>query len=297
MERVFTKKDFEDLNKLKLYGKLSQNADTELYWLSTIDREDAAFGQTMKTHHHDFFEIHFILGGKIVYVFGQTRAEADTGDMVIIPSGIPHLIKSYTSDMLKTSVAVRIGEADAIFKALCKKGCRSLKIDNYIADSIAFCAENASRSLFYKETLIKNRIFELLCNLAGECDSMPTLSDENSEISRFDMRLFKAKQFIKDNPSVFISCEELAKYCNLSSKQLNRIFLKYEHVSLLQYIHREKLDQAKKMLIESQLSASEISETLGFSSVYYFSRFFSKHADVSPSEYREKSLNRATQTI
>jgi len=216
---------------------------------------------------------------------------------VIIPSGVPHLIKSYTSDMLKSSVAVRIGEADPIFKALHNKGCRALKIDDYIANSIAFCAENASRSLFYKETLIKNRIFELLCTLAGECDSMSALSDENSKNSRFDMRLFKAKQFIKDNPGVFISCDELAKYCNLSTKHLSRLFQKYENTTLLQYIHSEKLDQAKKMLLESNLSASEISEALGFSSVYYFSRFFSNHSGVSPSEYREKSLNKATQTI
>lgn len=285
MEKAFSKKDFEELNKLKLYGKLCDGVDTELYWFNTIDRADAAFGQTMKTHHHEFFEIHFILGGRIVYVFGQDRAEAVANSVVVIPAGVPHMIDSFTSDMLKSSVAVRINGGEAIFKGLCAKGCMALKLQDAICDGIAFCADTAGRQLPYKETLIKNRIFEILCDIAGEFDF--TSQKISPEADARDLRLFKAKQFIKDNPNVFIGCEELARYCNISAKQLNRIFLKFENKPLLQYIHAEKIDQAKKMLTESDATVSDISETLGFSSVYYFSRFFTKHIGVSPAEYRK----------
>lgn len=285
MERAFSKKDFEELNKLKLYGKLCDGVDTELYWFNTIDRADAAFGQTMKTHHHEFFEIHFILGGRIVYVFGQDRAEAVANSVVVIPAGVPHMIDSFTSDMLKSSVAVRINGGEAIFKGLCSKGGMALKLQDDICDGIAFCADTAGRQLPYKEALIKNRIFEILCDIAGEFDFASQKLSSEADVR--DLRLFKAKQFIKDNPNVFIGCEELARYCNISAKQLNRIFLRFENKPLLQYIHTEKIDQAKKMLTESDATVSDISETLGFSSVYYFSRFFAKHTGVSPAEYRK----------
>ena len=288
MERIFTKKDFEELNKLKLYGKLNSSSETELYWFNTIDRDDAAFGQTKMTHHHVFFEIHFILGGRIVYVFGKKRAVAQEGDMIIIPSGIPHAIESYTDDMLKSSIAVKIDENEALYKTLSRKGCLPIKLDKYTEDTIAFCADSAVKSLLFKENLIKNRIFELLCSIAGECEPTSIKSEENIEAAHFDIRLFKAKQFLKDNPSVFIGCDELAKYCNLSSKQLNRIFLKYENITLLQYIHNEKIGQAKKLLTDGKNTVSQMSELLGFSSVYYFSRFFTKHVGISPAEYRKR---------
>ena len=287
MEKAFAKIDFEELNKLNLYGRLCEAADAELYWFNTIDRADAAFGQTMKTHHHDFFEIHFILGGRIVYVFGQERAEAEANSIVVIPAGVPHMIESFTTDMLKSSIAVRIDGSEAIFKGLRSKGCMALKMQDKLCRGIAFCTEIAGKQLPYKEILIKNRIFEILCDIAGEFDF--EVQKSAVETDDRDVRLFKAKQFIKDNPNVFIGCEELARYCNISAKQLNRIFIKYESTPLLQYIHTEKLEQAKKMLTESEATVSDVSETLGFSSVYYFSRFFTKHIGMSPVEYRRSA--------
>ena len=86
----------------------------------------------------------------------------------------------------------------------------------------------------------------------------------------------------------FLCCEDVAGYCYLSVKQLNRIFLKYERITLLTYIHREKLRAAETMLKEGERSVQEISEILGFSSVYYFSAFFTKHIGLTPRQYRKE---------
>ena len=49
----------------------------------------------------------------------------------------------------------------------------------------------------------------------------------------------------------------------------------------------EKISQMKKSLLEGNLSMKEISDGLGFSSVYYFCKFFTSHAGVSPGVYRK----------
>lgn len=284
MEVSFIKKDFEELNKSDLHGKLCEGV-AELFWFNAIDRDDAAFGQTVMMHHHDFFEIHFILGGRIVYGFEKDRAEVTCNTFVIIPAGVPHIIESYSQDMLKASIAVRIDEGEALFKALSQKGCRAFAINGQVALGIEFCVKSAKKRIPYAQSIIKNRIFEILCDIAGDFEAV---SLPQNNVSEYDRRLFKAKQFVNDNPNVFINAEELAKYCNISLKQLNRIFEKYENCSVLEYIHSLKTEQTKKLLTESQATLSAISEALGFSSVYYFSRFFSKNTGVSPSEYRER---------
>ena len=285
METAFVKKDFEELNKLTLYGSLCDGAKAEIYWFNAIDRDDAAFGQTVMMHHHDFFEIHFILKGSIVYGFENKSVEVSQNTYVIIPAGVPHIIESYSQDTLKTSIAVRIDEQEPLFRALTKNGCSAFAINGQIASGIEFCGKRAKKGIPYVESIIKNRIFEILCDIAGEFEyENPPQRNE----SEYDKRLFKAKQFVNDNPGVFIAAKELARYCNISLKQLNRIFFRYENCSVLQYIHSLKMEQAKTMLEDSAATLGEISEVLGFSNVYYFSKFFSQRAGQSPSRYREK---------
>ena len=102
----------------------------------------------------------------------------------------------------------------------------------------------------------------------------------------YDMRLVKAKQFIEDNIHLFLSCEDIAAYCYLSVKQLNRIFLKNEGVTLLGYLHAKKTEEAKRLLVDKAYSIKQTSVSLGFSSVYYFTRFFTKHTGMTPGEYK-----------
>ena len=147
-----------------------------------------------------------------------------------------------------------------------------------------------NHNLNYKIS-VKNRIFEIIHEIAEPISGKKKRTVSTPLLEGCDMRLFKAKQFIKDNPHVVLGCDDLASYCDISAKQLNRIFLKYERVSLLEYIHMCKVDEAKRRLSESSSSIQEISEDLGFSSVYYFNRFFTKHIGLTPGDYRKKHLD------
>jgi mannose-6-phosphate isomerase-like protein (cupin superfamily) len=105
-DKIFTKKEFEGLKKLRFHGKISEGVDAELYWINCMDGDDAVFSQTIRTHTHDFFEIHFVLSGRITYTVGDKRLAAENGTFLIIPDSAPHTVDSYSADMLKVSVAV-----------------------------------------------------------------------------------------------------------------------------------------------------------------------------------------------
>ena len=48
-----------------------------------------------------------------------------------------------------------------------------------------------------------------------------------------------------------------------------------------------KIERAKDLLIENELSVSEIAHELGFEDVHYFSRAFKKWTGMTPAQYRE----------
>jgi AraC-like DNA-binding protein len=57
------------------------------------------------------------------------------------------------------------------------------------------------------------------------------------------------------------------------------------------YVLGKKLELAKKLLDNTNLTVKQISEKLCFSDEYYFSSLFKNKIGVSPSVYRKKALS------
>jgi AraC-like DNA-binding protein len=58
-------------------------------------------------------------------------------------------------------------------------------------------------------------------------------------------------------------------------------------VSLSAYIERQIMHEASRLLLQSKLTAGEVSERLGFCDQFYFSRRFSAFFGISPREFRK----------
>ncbi|WP_164545760.1 AraC family transcriptional regulator [Paenibacillus albus] len=75
---------------------------------------------------------------------------------------------------------------------------------------------------------------------------------------------------------------------HISEAYLYELFRKETGNSPQQYFMSFRLEQAKTELRETNLSVTDIADKLGFSSVHYFSRQFSKHLHESPNQYRKR---------
>ena len=83
---------------------------------------------------------------------------------------------------------------------------------------------------------------------------------------------------------------QYAEAMGLSSGQLNRICQRHADQQALAIIHEKTIDEAKRQLIFTQLSAKEVAYKLGFKDPGYFSRFFSRRVGMSPKAYRNKVI-------
>jgi AraC-like DNA-binding protein len=104
---------------------------------------------------------------------------------------------------------------------------------------------------------------------------------------REEMDLAPALRLIDARPAHPPSIEELAEAVSLSTRHLARRFRATFGCTPHTYITARRLDQSRKLLLEHRMKVHEIAEALGFSSVATFSRWFSQHFGVSPSQFRE----------
>ena len=54
-----------------------------------------------------------------------------------------------------------------------------------------------------------------------------------------------------------------------------------------EYAEKRKIDEAKRLLLEKQLSVQDIAMTLGYANAQNFIRFFSKATGLTPGKYRK----------
>lgn len=93
------------------------------------------------------------------------------------------------------------------------------------------------------------------------------------------------KKYIRDNITKRLSLNDVAKEFNISPSYLSVLFSKYNETCFSDYINQCKIEEAKKMLADSELKIYEIADELGFESTSYFSRVFKKVAGMSPRDY------------
>ena len=94
--------------------------------------------------------------------------------------------------------------------------------------------------------------------------------------------------YIFDHISQEISRDEIAAYVNLSPKYLSTIFKRETSCTLSDYIRNERIAFAKRLLKQTNLPISMISENVGYDSLSYFSTVFRQVARCSPREYRRR---------
>ena len=84
----------------------------------------------------------------------------------------------------------------------------------------------------------------------------------------------------------------LSEKMGLSYKYLNELFQRETGMTLHRYHTCLRMNEAARLLRETSLSVTEISERLGFVNLFYFSSVFKKTNGVSPRQYGRGFLSR-----
>ena len=110
---------------------------------------------------------------------------------------------------------------------------------------------------------------------------MPKLTAENRQ-----KNLSKAVQeYIEQNLNRKLVLQDISEHFNVSVSKLCRDIKTTTGCSLQELISNKRLKVAKQMILREEYNFTEIAEHLGFSSLHYFSQWFKKMTNRSPTEY------------
>ena len=97
----------------------------------------------------------------------------------------------------------------------------------------------------------------------------------------------KAKEYINENFDKEISLDEVSKKVNISPYYFSKLFKDETGTNFIEYLTDIRINEAKKLLLDRNMSMKEICMAVGYSDPNYFSRTFKKNVGVTPTEYRE----------
>lgn len=98
--------------------------------------------------------------------------------------------------------------------------------------------------------------------------------------------IHQAKQFIQSHYAHNISLEAIAEELNISPNYLSHLFRKETKESVVEFITRFRIDQAKKLLRTTHYKVYEVGQMVGYDSEQYFSRVFKKVVGMPPAKYK-----------
>jgi AraC family transcriptional regulator, 4-hydroxyphenylacetate 3-monooxygenase operon regulatory protein len=109
-------------------------------------------------------------------------------------------------------------------------------------------------------------------------------------LRQIDVQIFQDfNQLIEGHFRQHWTLANYAAALNLTEPRLNDICRRVADLSSKRLVHDRLLQEAKRQLMFSAVSVSEIAYDLGFKDVSYFSRFFRQHVALAPGEWRERA--------
>lgn len=102
---------------------------------------------------------------------------------------------------------------------------------------------------------------------------------------------------VEDSYDEDISLKQLSEDLHINVMYLGQLFKKEVGMSLSKYLNNYRIEQAKKLLTETNLAVAEIGFKVGYQNQAYFYRVFKSSENKSPKEYRNDFINQLHQKL
>ncbi len=107
--------------------------------------------------------------------------------------------------------------------------------------------------------------------------------------------VYTVKKYIGEHYAEELTRDDLAQLVYLNPDYLSRIFRNETGESLSNYLIRFRIDQAKELLLSTDLPIHQIACSVGYTNFSYFAKLFRKYTQCTPNEYRKKTINNTNQ--
>lgn len=252
-------------------------------------------------HFHTEYELTYIHKGHGTRFVGSSAELFQEGDLVLIGSSVPHYWRCddvfYHQNSSKVHSVVIQFKPELFFKNPLPEMSQIHLLLKKSASGITFINSETYKKYFFDLLQVEGMeqlllFYQLLDKLSRDVQQKTLSITHDSQLYQSkDSKIFQEViNYIFSNFKQEISLSDLSEKVHMSTAAFCRYFKKRTKKTFTEYVNHLRISQASKLLIETDMSVSQICFECGYNSLSYFNRQFKKIKSIGPKEYRKLHL-------
>lgn len=254
-------------------------------------------------HKHNYIEFNYVYKGKLTEVIHNKKIELQEGEIIFLNKDITHAIEKSSEDDIIINFIIRpeffdfilnLSESDnIIFNFLLK----SLYLNkNSKGEYLYFKVSNENNIQeilekiiieIYEPTMMSSTTIKLLVGLLiVELIKKPNNIEVYSEDNYDNLIIIEVLKYIDNNYST-ATLFEISEMVNQRHYKISKLVKKHTNMTFKELLQEKRLNKAKQLLNETDISIVEIISLVGYENLTYFYKIFKEKYGYTPKDFRK----------
>lgn len=259
-------------------------------------------------HSHNFIELVYVVRGEAEHIFEGESYTLRAGDIFIINPGEVHTYQLkkgrqmdiinclFLHNLIRDSLLSELEITNSMdflyvqpFLNNSERFHHRLNLSNGYAAKVSSLLDEMIQEMAFKypgfQTLIRLRMVELLILLSRYYRGAMDLTFQDRQANSLLTR--RISGYLERNYDQKIRMESIAESFNVSVRHLNRMFKASTGTSMIDLLHRIRIQRAERLLRSTDYTITTIATMVGYDDSSFFSRLFVRHVGMTPGKFRE----------
>lgn len=283
-----------DVPVFKLYGENKYWPTPDLLHCESIPERSSLYDWRIHPHRHaDLVHLLYVSAGEVEFELEGSTRQLSGPLVIVVPAMSIHGFR-FSPDIQGNIITLARPLAEYLNTRLVEQGAPLTHVAVHRLEQkeettpLATLVEQIADEYRYQAVGREHMLEALTLALSVELARL-TRRNRQFELRRRDrgrehLQNYQAliERLFQQQPSI----EQLAGQLGMTSAHLNTLCRQMAGRSALQLLHERVLLEAKRKLTYTNMTISEIADTLGFSEPAYFTRFFKRLTSFAPRNFR-----------
>lgn len=240
--------------------------------LITIEKDIHKSSYNISSHHHNHYELVYYISGEGNLIIDNKHYKFKPSNFALVTPGTLHTEYSSKSvSLIYIGFVIKDNNLSSI-----KNGVFKCPINIPLLKLLKVIRNEKEQKAFYQNEIIEHLLQALVVLVKRTIKMTKSKSQEMENI----------KNYIHENiKKINLNGVLVAKQFNYNYDYFRKAFRDYTHVSISDYIAKEKVDLAYKLLKSTNYSIKQIGEKCNFSSTSHFIAIFKKYYNITPKQF------------
>jgi AraC-like DNA-binding protein len=246
--------------------------------------DERSYDVEPRSHHHTYCQVLLPAQGRIALACTGERGWVGGGRVAVIPPGVEHRYHAVGPNR----IVVADFAAEHLENRLALRRENTFREQDARLVSLTTTLQAEARSGGLGDPLVADALLRYLVAAL----SVTRIADDGRATAAAHRQVAAvAEAYLREHFREPLTVAQIAAAVGVSPSHLHRIFRAETGVTLVNRVHRLRLEAAAQRLRETDQTVLAIAHEVGFTSQSHLTRLFSRHFGCAPGRYREARWN------